>query len=60
MFAGQTGGGMPGCRFNAKLTDNHHRPTREKKCLTKFCFSEKMLDRTPGQLVKLLPKKAAR
>jgi hypothetical protein len=33
---------------------------RRKKCPTKFCFSEKMLDHTPGQLVKLLPKKAAR
>jgi len=59
MLALPTGCGAPGCKFNAQGIDNNHRPIREKKCLTKFCFSEKMLDRTPGQLVKLLPKKAA-
>jgi hypothetical protein len=36
MLARPTGCGAPGCKFNAQRIDNHHRPTREKKCLTKF------------------------
>jgi len=35
-------------------------PGKEEQCLKKFCYLERMLDRIPGQLVKLLPKKAAR